>query len=525
MRLTGFIKLRKHSMRRMLFGYMLALAFVLVAVVFAGSFLFGQYSTTEKKLSDTLSLQMEIFEREIVSHHENIAMRNIKLSEDASGVIGLYLYKEGISFDDLQNSQTHLKNIQDKFLDLLSEEILQTECSGAFILLDTTVNTSLADSENSKSGVYIHRSTADKTDDTLLLYRGNAQLGKSKGIMPHRKWKLEFNKTDFPDYDILTNVSADTPLYNAYFASDVVVLPGTSEKVMLLTVPVRGHNGKIYGICGFEISADTFQLYHSQPSTLDQLVCIFSKHNEDVINCDTSLASGITNGYNLAPEGSLKIRDIENGLYSFKGEGGSYIGMARAVKLACGENCSHMLSVMIPKYSYDKMSRENIIQIIVFILLLMFFAIICCGYLSKRYITPIVRRLEKLKQAEKDEREYEKSYSEIDDLFAFLEEKEKELSSAQSRVDKLSYSRKTEIDPDDYEYFKDGIKMLTKTERFVFDLYMQGKTAKEIMEIAEMKERALKFHNSNIYSKLGVTGKKELLRFATLYEKENGGKI
>ena len=69
------------------------------------------------------------------------------------------------------------------------------------------------------------------------------------------------------------------------------------------------------------------------------------------------------------------------------------------------------------------------------------------------------------------------------------------------------------------------VETLLLQEEKVFDLYMSGKTAREIMEIASIKERTIKFHNSNIYDKLGVKNMKELLRFATLYEKENGENI
>lgn len=63
----------------------------------------------------------------------------------------------------------------------------------------------------------------------------------------------------------------------------------------------------------------------------------------------------------------------------------------------------------------------------------------------------------------------------------------------------MAYSRKNEIDPDDYEAFRIGLKELTRTERTVFDLYLQGKTAKEITDALNIRESTLKFHNHNIW--------------------------
>lgn len=61
------------------------------------------------------------------------------------------------------------------------------------------------------------------------------------------------------------------------------------------------------------------------------------------------------------------------------------------------------------------------------------------------------------------------------------------------------------------ETFISGISSLTPTERHIFDLYIEHKTTKEIMEQLNIKENTLKFHNKNIYGKLGVSSRKQLI--------------
>ena len=134
---------------------------------------------------------------------------------------------------------------------------------------------------------------------------------------------------------------------------------------------------------------------------------------------------------------------------------------------------------------------------------------------------------------------------EIDDLFVYLAEQDKlrdletenlkrqneelaivtesqtnEIDKQQAEIERLAYSRKNEIDPDNYEAFKIGLKELTKTEKTVFNLYLQGKTAKEIADIVNIRESTLKFHNHNILEKLGVSSRKQMLRYATLLKQE-----
>ncbi len=95
-----------------------------------------------------------------------------------------------------------------------------------------------------------------------------------------------------------------------------------------------------------------------------------------------------------------------------------------------------------------------------------------------------------------------------------------ETDKRQTEIDRLAYSRKNEIDPDNYEAFEIGLKELTKTEKTIFNLYLQGKNAKEIADILNIRESTPPFHNHNIPEKPGVSSRKQMLRYATLLKQE-----
>ena len=65
-----------------------------------------------------------------------------------------------------------------------------------------------------------------------------------------------------------------------------------------------------------------------------------------------------------------------------------------------------------------------------------------------------------------------------------------------------------------YRYFVSQLPTLTPTERMVFDLYAEGKCSKDILVIMNFKENTLKYHNRNIYSKLGISNRKQLKALA-----------
>lgn len=65
--------------------------------------------------------------------------------------------------------------------------------------------------------------------------------------------------------------------------------------------------------------------------------------------------------------------------------------------------------------------------------------------------------------------------------------------------------------PEVIDIFISGLKQLTPTEKKVYDAYISRITTKEIMANLNIKESTLKYHNRNLYGKLGVSSRKELL--------------
>ena len=85
-----------------------------------------------------------------------------------------------------------------------------------------------------------------------------------------------------------------------------------------------------------------------------------------------------------------------------------------------------------------------------------------------------------------------------------------EAEQSKQQAERLANKRREDIDRDSYAFFLEKLKTLTPKEREVFNLYLDGKSAKDIVVLLDFSENALKYHNKNIYSKLGVASRKEL---------------
>ena len=69
-------------------------------------------------------------------------------------------------------------------------------------------------------------------------------------------------------------------------------------------------------------------------------------------------------------------------------------------------------------------------------------------------------------------------------------------------------------DTEQLKLFAAGLATLTPKERALSDCYISGMTSAQIMEQLSIKENTLKFHNKNLYSKLGVSSRKQLLQIS-----------
>ncbi len=525
---------KKQSMKHKLFGYMLILAIFLIVFFLAGLFLLGKVTSLKKETYNTLDFQGKVFEQQLNSYCNDLAVMGIQLSENTTHIIEDYINKNGISFKDFNGSKKNIEGIQPKMFDMLNHKLLETDCSGAFIILDATINPGLNNADRSKTGIYLQQSNLDFSDNSILLYRGSAEYSKSLGIMPHRKWRLEFNANTFPNYDELM-LNASLPLSTSCRITDIITLPGTSERVMLFTVPIIGSDGTVYGLCGFEISESYFKNIFAQPSNIKRAVFCLNKDSDSLVDAENSFSCGITSGYYLAPKGKFSSKAIGKGLQEYKSDDYSYIGISSDMDLHCG-NQKFSVTILMPKQDYIHSARYNALRIALLILLLAIAVISCCNFFSRHYLLPIKEGLKQIHS-----KEYEganSNISKIEDLFEFLAEQDHkneialvemetalsqikdEYNEAQQKISRLAYSRKNEVDPDNYKQFCNGIKNLSPTESLIFNYYLEGKKVKEIMELTGTKESTIRFHNRNIYSKLGVNSLKQLLLYATILKQK-----
>lgn len=106
-------------------------------------------------------------------------------------------------------------------------------------------------------------------------------------------------------------------------------------------------------------------------------------------------------------------------------------------------------------------------------------------------------------------------------VYIMIQENEKRIALAKEQFATKNNIQESSISNAEFseqtiKLFKQGIRTLTQTEKLIYDLYIEGKSTKEVLDEMNIKENTLKYHNKNIYGKLGVGSRKELKAIAKI---------
>jgi len=531
------LKTESISMRRRFYFFIISAIAIVLSLILLLFNLFGIMNPTNRQIVEILDTQLLSYADNIEGDYNKIAAHAISFSEQLETAIQHYLTENNLTFDALENNPDILADLQNHLYDVVYLNMQLAPSSGAFYILDTTVNSrSETPYYNGIYLKYINIYSENTVNNEISLYRGSYTTGKENNLSFHSGWQNEM-QTDF--FSNNNSLFADNP---HYILSPTVEIPGTWERARYVYVPLYDLKDNIIGICGFEGSDLYFQLSEkTSDDSLGQLIGALLDKNQDIYAGQFNLSR-----YNVPNSGIQALEKRNITIFDFHTE--KCIGRTQTIQLG---NNSFTVAIMLPEAQYESLLKKNQLKTAAVILFVVVFAFIYSVIISKKYVSPIIKSLEQIKS--NDGSGNNLKIREIDDLFAFLEEKDilyeqklqdleksqkiaeeeaertkrayekalEEYSLAQSEIQHLSDEHKKEIVLEDYEFFLCNLSTLSPAEYKIYELYLSGKTAREIVDVLGITENTLKYHNKNIYSKLGISSRKQLLRFAALKQHQD----
>lgn len=496
------------SLRRRLAVYLVALTLSMALITLLALYLLGAVSSADRPIEETLSYQLEDAAADMLRDADDAAACGLNLAAQLSGTLSSELRARGLSFDALTGNSDALTDIQRASYSVLMEHMKLAPCSGAFYMLSTTSNPHLpARHYNGLYLKYANLNAENTIRNKVCMFRGSSAIAREQHINLYSTWQPEMAGGTFAQAeDILTgNVRP------SYLLTEPYALPDSWERARLMCMPIY-LDGNIVGVCGFEISDLYFRLAHRSDSGIARALLTESGK---AWQGQTSLSRYAASQGQFALTKHRQYAELSYGQERF-------IGIM--CKVSIGDS-THSIAVMLPMARYEQLMRGRHIRAAGALICLAALSATACAYLSRRYVSPILRGLSQLKT---QERAYSASnISEIDDLSRFLAEKERgyeaellhlkrEREYAEHELSILRASCTADIDPDICAQFTQSLSTLTPREREIFDLYMAGSTGKDIQAILGINPNTVKYHNKNIYDKLGVHSRKELVRYAEI---------
>lgn len=559
---------RKHkgtTLHRRLLIFFISVSVVLILLFTLLLSIFGIDGKQEHSVQAQLTTQLSMLADSVEDDFGRISLDGIGIAEDLAARSDRFFSDNGISADGLQEHPELIEPLLDQYMQTLVNTVKTRYCGGVFVMLDASVR---QDSETAKAGIFLKKTQPTATENVgvdIHCLRGPAQLARDNGIMLLGQWKMEYDISDQPFWNEVMQTARDNPdlpLSRLYYWSGRVVLKGNSEAGFLLCVPMISKDGTVFGVCGIEVSDRMFKLLYTPESDyFDEIFTVAAPVCEGGICTSKGLLAGNRFLSGTRWDEDLKITDSHDGFVHYSGAADDYSGKAVSVRLYSDDSPykdrEWSVSLLMPQDILHNAVEGNRYIFITVVIGLLILAITASVIISRRYIKPVNEAFEQIRSKDYHESSATTRIPEIADLFAFLAQQDREhedqmqthrertetlqseverlhgeKTALQSQVEmvktdntRLAYLRKDEVDPDSYALFLECMRSLSKRERAVFDLYVEGKTAKEIAEILGITDNGLKYHNKNIYSKLGVSSRKELLRYVAILKQEQGGNV
>ena len=569
------ILLERRTLRSRFAMYLVTFFGILTSAVMVLLILSGFLNPLDHDLEKFMDYELNNRRQEFKKQMDNLAAHGINFSQQLSEAILWTMGQHNMTLQQLNGHPRILQDIQANSYDIVNDAMEKTACSGAFYLLHASVTPQKQGEQsttyNSLYLKYANLYSENTLNNEICMFRGDYSVARAHNINLYSTWQLECRSGYFPEITAL--LQQDAPeLSKSFIMTKVTPLEDSWEKGRLFLFPLLDNQGKVMGVCGYELSNLYYQL-RSAP---------VSYQNTPMINALLDKDDNDTYMGQLADEsilGEWPLVAQEHGKYiRFSSSSTNYMGKLLPVEIA---NSTHYLAIMLPENVYNEMlviSRIKAVSIFGLILLLFLLS----GYLlNKKYVEPIVGDLQQLRSnpnqrpssdlQELDEvyrawqshdfqnkerllsleqeksfaqQEYERAVNNLqsialqqqelqeqyDQLQATLREQsrilsekmallQKEKEEAERQYASAQYIMKgyltkdaPPIDEESFSMFVNNIAQLTAKEKEIFDLYLAGLVPKEVTAKLNITDNTLKYHNKNIYSKLGIKSRKELLQ-------------
>ena len=566
----------RRTLRSRFAFYLVSLFGILTSAVLVLLILSGFLNPLDHDLEQFMAYELRTRRQTLERQLDNLAAHGVNFSQQLSEAVVWTMQQQGSSLEQLNGQPKLLQHIQMNAYDLVLGTMEKANCSGAFYLLNASVvqekNGGVSyDTYNSLYLKYANLYSENTLNNEICMFRGDYSVARAHNINLHSTWQLECRADIFPEISTML-AQQRFELNRSFVMTQVMPLADSWEKVRLFIFPLADAQGRTIGLCGYELSNLYFQLrsapvlYQNTPL----ITALLDRDNDDIYTGQLSDES-IVGEWPLILQEKGKYTRFSSSNTNYIGKLLPVeIGKTtHYLAIMLPENVYNEMLVI------SRIKAVSIFGLILLLFLLSGYLLNkkyvepIVGDLQQLRSNPNQRpssdlqeldevyrawqshdfqNKERLLSLEQEksfaQQEYERAVNNLqsialqqqelqkqyDDLQATLleqsrkltermellqqekEEAERHYASAQYIMKGYLEKDKPPIDEESYRMFVENISLLTAKEKDIFDLYLQGLVPKEVTNRLNITENTLKYHNKNIYGKLGIKSRKELLQ-------------
>lgn len=511
------------SLRHRLFLLLMVLVFVMVFVVFLILLFSGTFAMSLHESEKLVYQELTYIAQDISDQYGCLSVQAVELSQGLSESMEKTLSKQGLKVADLQDNPHVLEDILENEYERILFSLQKSKSSGIFVILAATVNPDLENAHNSRAGIYVRNmepNIINSTAPNISFLRGSPKIARSRSLPLDSQWAMEFNVSDAPYYWLPQEQAAKKalPLSRLYYWNPAMIFPGTSEEVMLCSIPLVDSKGNVLGVCGFEVSSMLFKLAHLPDNrTYDGIFSMLSPLQDNALNTSGAFFAGNSRALNRElKDQALNIEASNNSFHTYRQDDAIFAGFHQPIDLypkgSPFVQQQWVVSLLLPKQNITSAIFYSNLLLTLICMLLVILGIILSFFISSHYIKPITEGIELIKSNNLSDAKKVK-VPEVDDLIEFLSLNDNNHPNNNHKIPSKSMSV---LPGEIYEEFVKNTKYLSPAEKAVFDLYVQGHTAKEITQILCISINTVKTHNKRIYMKLNVASREDLLQYVNM---------
>ncbi|MDO4733126.1 MAG: helix-turn-helix transcriptional regulator, partial [Bacillota bacterium] len=467
----------------------------------------GVFSRSEEELRNTLEVQHNNMVSSLQEQINILTAQGITLSGLSSDLLDNLLYTAPTA--DLNNDYETLEKLEKDLYGLLNTALRAAPCNGVYLVLDATTNTEAEGAEHSRAGIYLRFANLNSktpVDQDVTLYRGIPRLARENNLELHNRWKMEFDISMIPLYkDFLQQELGRVADHCCWTRR--AQLTDTWENMILLMVPICGSGNVVRGICGLELGDLYMRLsYPAQGSRFGNMLSVIAPMEKEQFFLAQGMTGGLDGSY-LDKEDILHCQLGKN-FNQYSGNSGSFLGLHTEIDMALVGGGSMYALTLIPEAGYNAASSTERVVWALGALAFLSLMLLLSFILSRCFVRPIAKSLAAIQSGPCKEME-ETGISEIDCLLRLLHRK------LQSTEDQLLPGDMAEL----FDAFAERAVQLTPAERNILCHYSEGREVAEVAELAFISINTVRKHNSNIYQKLGVGSRDELMLYLELFRR------